>query len=140
MKTRQHTGSEIVLIPIKKVLKKEDKNQDNSNNEFRCNKCKKVFSFNNNSVEYMQNFNVMLLKHFQNECVKNVEKHSDNQPEKEIIDQDNHEVEVLENEDEFNKIKKEKKQKLIQKNKNACPECGKKFMILVTKRLLQNTY
>ena len=39
-----------------------------------CNKCKKVFPVDKNSVEDMKNFGVMLVKHFQNECGKNVEK------------------------------------------------------------------
>ena len=60
---------------MQKTLKtvKEEKEPDNSNNEFSCNKCGKVFPVDN-TIQGIQNFGMMLVTHFKNECVKIVEK------------------------------------------------------------------
>ena len=65
---------------------KEETEQENSNNEFSCNKCNKVFPVDN-SIQGIPNFGMMLIKHYQNECGKIVEKQSA-QDEK-MLDQDN---------------------------------------------------
>ena len=54
------------------VMDDDEKKVDTSG--ISCNKCNKVFPVDKNSVEDMKNFGVMLVKHFQNECGKNVEK------------------------------------------------------------------
>ena len=72
-----------------KIAIKEEKDPDNSNNEFRCTKCNKVFPMDNSS-QGIQNFGVMLMTHFQNECGKIVEKQADQ--DEEMFEQDNHEI------------------------------------------------
>ena len=55
-------------------VENDDENEKNDVGGISCNKCNKVFPVDKNSVEDMKNFGVMLVKHFQDECGKNVEK------------------------------------------------------------------
>ena len=89
MRKTLNSSSKIVKIPIKSkpVVKEEEKEPDKSNNEFKCTKCNKVFPVDN-SIQGIQNFGVMLMTHFQNECGEIVEKQSDQ--DEDMLDQENH--------------------------------------------------
>ena len=94
MRKTLNSSSKTDQMPIKsKIAVKEEKDPDNSINEFRCTKCNKVFPMDNSS-QGIQNFGVMLMTHFQNECVKSEEKQSDQ--DEEMLDQENHAKKKLE--------------------------------------------
>ena len=86
---------QLIGAKCKKTLKtvKEEKEPDNSNNEFSCNKCGKMFSVDN-TIQGIHNLSKMLMTHFQNECVKSEEKQSDQ--DEEMLDQENHAKKKLE--------------------------------------------
>ena len=90
MRKTLNSSSKIVRIPIKsKPVVKEETEPDNSNNEFSCNKCGKVFPVDN-TIQGIQNFGMMLVTHFQNECGEIVKKQSDQDEEmKEESEQEN---------------------------------------------------
>ena len=91
MRKTLNSSSKIVKIPLKSILaiKEEEKEADNSNKEFKCTKCNKVFPVDS-SIPGIQNFGVILMTHFQNECGEIVEKQSDQDEEmKEESEQEN---------------------------------------------------
>ena len=148
MRKTLNSSSKIVKIPIKSklVVKEEEKEPDKFNNEFKCTKCNKVFPVDN-SIQGIQNFGMILMTHWENECGKIVEKQADQ--DQEMLVEDNHEVD---NDIEVGQLSEKveadlkmpletsksqgRKHKPSSKpsfgkheNKNACTECEETFKL-----------